>query len=128
MKKLLLIILFLLAVFTVMSADAKSEELETLTININGFSNNNGVARVGLYNSEATLAGKGKAFRKDIAERLGYVWHHNIISHVPEEWNGRVKPIDALGGTQEMVALSKLISEFPTADKTVHPHAPGSNR
>jgi len=47
-----------------MPADAKSEGLETLTIKIYGFPNNNGVARVGLYNSEATFAGKGKAFRE----------------------------------------------------------------
>ncbi len=64
MNKLLLIVLFLAAVFAIMPTDARPEELETLTISINGFSNNNGFARVGLYNSEATFTGKGKAFRE----------------------------------------------------------------
>lgn len=64
MKKILLSGLFMLAIFAVMSASARSEEVGTLTININGFPNNNGVVRVGLYNSEAAFAGKGKAFRE----------------------------------------------------------------
>jgi uncharacterized protein (DUF2141 family) len=64
MKKLLLAVLFLLAASAAMSANAQSEEVGTLTININGFPNNKGVARVGLFNTEAGFAGKGKAFRE----------------------------------------------------------------
>jgi len=63
MKNVLLASLFLLAVFTLMQLNALSEEVGTLTINITGFQNNNGLCMVALYNSEDGFAGKGKAFR-----------------------------------------------------------------
>jgi prophage antirepressor-like protein len=42
---------------------------------------------------------------KDVAEALGYTWHHNLISHIPEEWKGG-NPITTPGGIQQMITLS----------------------
>lgn len=43
---------------------------------------------------------------KDVAGALEYKWHHNLLSHVPDEWKG-VNPITTLGGVQEMLTLSE---------------------
>ena len=43
---------------------------------------------------------------KDVAERLGYKWHHNLVSHVPEEWKGRNR-ITTPSGIQEVITLSE---------------------
>jgi prophage antirepressor-like protein len=43
---------------------------------------------------------------KDVAEALGYVWHHNVVSHVPEEWKGII-PINTLGGPHKIIMVSE---------------------
>jgi uncharacterized protein (DUF2141 family) len=63
MKKLFLLSLFLLAVLTIMPINVHSEEVGTLTINITGFPNNNGLAMVSLHNSAEQFYEKEKAFR-----------------------------------------------------------------
>jgi uncharacterized protein (DUF2141 family) len=53
-----------LAVLAVMPANAKSEEVGTLTIVMTGFQNDDGLAMVSLHNSEAKFDGKEKSFRE----------------------------------------------------------------
>lgn len=50
--------------------------------------------------------GESKVVAKDVAEALGYVWHHNVIAHIPEEWKGSNR-ITTLGGQQEMLTLTE---------------------
>ncbi len=43
---------------------------------------------------------------KDVCLALEYQWHHNLLSHVPDEWKGS-NPITTPGGVQEMLTLSE---------------------
>lgn len=53
------------------------------------------------------IDGKPWFVAKDVAEALEYTtWHHNLISHVPEEWKGS-NPITTPGGEQTMLTLSE---------------------
>jgi len=51
------------------------------------------------------------AVAKDVTEAMGYDWQNNLVSRVPEQFKG-VKPINTLGGIQEMVVLSEAGLNF----------------
>ncbi len=63
MKKVFLVGLVMLAAQVIMPVSGLTEEKVTLTINMNGFPNDNGTARVALYNTENGFNGKEAAFR-----------------------------------------------------------------
>lgn len=50
--------------------------------------------------------GNWSVVAKDVCLALDYQWHHNLLSHVPDEWKGS-NPIPTLGGTQEMLTLTE---------------------
>jgi anti-repressor protein len=54
----------------------------------------------------AEVNGEPHFVAKDVAEKLGYTWHHNLVSHIPEEWKGSNR-ITTPGGTQEVITLSE---------------------
>lgn len=50
--------------------------------------------------------GSWSVVAKDVAEALGYTWHHNLLSHIPNEWKGS-NPITTLGGEQNMLTIAE---------------------
>ena len=63
MKKVLLAGMFLLAVLAATPMNVQSGEMCNLKVNITGFPNDNGMAKIALYNTEEDYNGTDKPFR-----------------------------------------------------------------